>query len=224
VFEPAALYPLAFAHPLKESLPFHPQVRRCAHLHKHGVAVITPAFADQLSLLQAIHPDTLKHETYQRAYRQTLNCVGVEEPKQISNPAVSKQPMHSSPPLAADAVFALLERQWVHLSSCTSTPLPSKSATENCQYLRDLSSVYDVRSAHQRRAFSFFPTLDKQLASLQERMTANVQAPSFEDATIVPMDVGDHTPTSQADGGAAPSSAVEAAAAEVAAAEHYGRK
>jgi len=177
-FDPAvAIEPVALDRPLDTCLPFHPLVT--AHLAKYGIAVVSPTFSDQLGLLQAMNPKLLQHDTYSHAYRMSLGCINEQE--DVGDP-VQPASADGAHPLApsADAVFDFLEKQWAHMSDPQSVgPLPRHPATENRIYLKDMSATHDVRRASTKEGathssspspsqhcFSFFPTLDQQLASI----------------------------------------------------------
>ena len=154
-----AIVPIVFREPLDECVPYHPRVR--SHLDRYGIAVVQPAYRDQLSLVRELNSDLLQHQAYSRAYRMSLSCINDGSSDQVTDP--SAPDVQATPP-TADSVFAFLERVWAHM--CDGRPLPRNLATENCLYLKDLSAVQDVRSPAVHP--SFFPAFDQRLAALDE--------------------------------------------------------
>lgn len=81
---PAAIQPIAFAHPLYDCAPFHPLVQ--SRLAIHGIAVVEPCFHDRVSFMAQLDLDLMQHRAVRRAYRMSLSCINDGSSNHVANP------------------------------------------------------------------------------------------------------------------------------------------
>jgi hypothetical protein len=184
-----ALEPIALTRPLETPLPFHPSVR--AHMRKFGIAIVTPAFCDQLSLLQSLEPRALQPQSYGHAYRMSLGCFNRQQEvdQAAMQAAIGAEAAVQPRAPRIDQVLALLEQQWTHMRDSNEPDLPRLAPTENCVYVKDVAAEQDAHASSPAASdasdgasrLSFLPKFDRAHAELMQQLQSHQDEDNNDD-------------------------------------------
>ena len=120
-------------------------------MRQFGIAIVTPAFCDQLSFQQSMDPRALQPESYGHAYKMSLSCFNQQE--EVDHAAVQATLAAEAattvfaPAPSIEQVWALLEQQWAHMCDSDDSHLPHLAFTQDRVYVKDVSAAQDAQGA-----------------------------------------------------------------------------